>query len=51
MDNEDINQCKNILFISGFLKKSTKDYKKQIQKSIKILDKWEQGLKKDKDLY
>ncbi len=42
IDNEDINQCSNILFISGFIKKSTKDYKKQIQKAIKIVEQWEQ---------
>ncbi len=42
IDNEDINQCSNILFINGFIKKSTKDYQKQIKKAHKIVAQWEQ---------
>lgn len=40
LDHENINQCTTILFVHGFMKKSTKDYDKQIKKAIKILEKW-----------
>ncbi len=40
MDHEDLNQANELLFISGFQKKSTKDYKKQIKKALKILEQW-----------
>ncbi len=40
MDNENINNAKSILLISGFMKKSTKDYDKQIKKATKILEQW-----------
>jgi hypothetical protein len=40
IDNDNINQCKRVLFLNGFMKKSTKDYDKEIKKAIKILDKW-----------
>ncbi|MBV7441024.1 type II toxin-antitoxin system RelE/ParE family toxin [Weeksellaceae bacterium TAE3-ERU29] len=40
IDSDDINQCENILFISGFQKKSTKDYDKEIKKAFKILEQW-----------
>ncbi len=40
LDHEDINQATEILFINGFIKKSTKDYKKQIKNAIKILEQW-----------
>ncbi len=40
IDNEDLNQANELLFINGFIKKSTKDYNKQIKKSIKILEQW-----------
>ncbi len=40
IDSEDLNQCTEIIFISGFIKKSTKDYKKEINKALKILEKW-----------
>ena len=42
IDHEDINQCKNVLLISGFMKKSTKDYDKEIKKAIKILEQWKE---------
>lgn len=40
IDHENITQAKQILFISAFLKKSTKDYNKEIKKALKILDQW-----------
>ncbi len=40
IDNEDLNQATEILFLNGFIKKSTKDYEKQIKKSQKILEQW-----------
>ncbi|SFI14736.1 type II toxin-antitoxin system RelE/ParE family toxin [Halpernia frigidisoli] len=40
IDTENITQAKEILFINAFLKKSTKDYDKQIKKAIKILEQW-----------
>lgn len=36
-DNEDINQANNIILLNGFIKKSTKDYNKEIEKAINIL--------------
>lgn len=42
IDHDNINQSKNILFLNGFLKKSTKDYDKQIKKAIKILEQWKE---------
>ncbi len=39
-DHEDLNQCTEIIFLNGFMKKSTKDYNKGIKKAIKILKKW-----------
>lgn len=42
IDHENINQSKQILFLNGFMKKSTKDYSKQIQLAEKILEKWQQ---------
>lgn len=42
IDNEDINQSTQILFLNAFQKKDTKDYNKQIKKAIKILEKWEE---------
>ncbi len=42
IDHDDINQAEKILYISGFHKKSTKDYKKQIIKASKILEQWEE---------
>lgn len=40
IDHENITQAKQILFISAFLKKSTKDYDKEIKKTLKILEQW-----------
>lgn len=42
IDHENINQCKNILFLNGFMKKSTKDYDKEIKKALKILEQWKE---------
>jgi hypothetical protein len=36
-DNEDINQANNIILLNGFIKKSTKDYNREIEKAINIL--------------
>lgn len=41
IDHDNITQSKNILFLNGFMKKSTKDYDKQIKTAIKILEKWQ----------
>jgi hypothetical protein len=40
LDYDNITQSKEILFLNGFIKKSTKDYDKQIKKVIKILEQW-----------
>lgn len=40
VDHENITQCRKILFLSAFLKKSTKDYDKQVKRAIKILEQW-----------
>ncbi len=40
IDSEDLNQATKLLLINGFVKKSTKEYKKQIKKAIKILEQW-----------
>ena len=40
IDHDNITQSRNILFLNGFMKKSTKDYDKQIKIAIKILDQW-----------
>lgn len=42
IDHDNINQCTNILFLNGFLKKSTKDYDKEIKKALKILEQWKE---------
>ncbi|RVT78555.1 hypothetical protein EOD40_04795 [Flavobacterium sufflavum] len=42
IDHNNINQSKEILFLNGFMKKSTKDYDKQIKKAIKILEQWKE---------
>lgn len=36
-DNENINLATCIIFLNGFIKKSTKDYEKEIIKAINIL--------------
>ena len=38
IDHENINQATTILLISGFMKKATKNYDKEIKKAIKILE-------------
>ncbi len=40
IDSEDLNQSTELLFINAFVKKSTKDYQKQIRKAHKILEQW-----------
>lgn len=40
IDHDNITQSKNVLFLNGFMKKSTKDYEKQIKLAIKILEQW-----------
>lgn len=40
LDHDNITQSKEILFLNGFIKKSTKDYDKQIKKATKILEQW-----------
>ena len=42
LDHDNITQSKEILFLNGFIKKSTKDYDKQIKKAAKILDQWKE---------
>lgn len=39
--DHDITQSRNILLLNGFIKKSNKDYDKQIKLTIKILEKWQ----------
>lgn len=41
IDHDNITQSRNILLLNGFIKKSTKDYHKQIKSAIKILEKWQ----------
>jgi hypothetical protein len=36
-DNENINLAVTIVMLNGFVKKSTKDYEKEIAKAINIL--------------
>ena len=38
IDHDNIVQAEQILLLNGFMKKSTKDYKKEIQKAQLILD-------------
>jgi len=40
IDHDNITQSRNILFLNGFMKKSTKDYDKQIKIATKILIQW-----------
>ena len=40
IDHDNITQSRNILFLNSFMKKSTKDYDKQIKTAIKILEQW-----------
>ena len=41
INHENINQATAVIFLLGFMKKDTKEYKKQIKKAIKILEKWQ----------
>ncbi len=41
IDADNIIESTKIVLINGFLKKSTKQYKKEIQKAVKILDSYE----------
>lgn len=38
IDNENFIEAQHILLLNGFLKKSTKDYKKEIEKAKQILN-------------
>ena len=38
IDHENIIQAKQVILLNGFLKKDKKDYKKQIKKSINIIN-------------
>jgi len=40
-DHKNIMEAKNILFLNGFIKKSTKDYKKEIAKAKNILQNYD----------
>lgn len=42
LDHDNITQSNEILFLNGFIKKSTKDYDKQIKKAAKILEQWKE---------
>ena len=37
VDSENINMASQIVMLNGFVKKSTKDYEKEIRKAVKIL--------------
>ena len=39
IDADSFMKCSRLIFLNGFLKKSTKDYKKEICKAEKILNK------------
>ena len=39
LDNDNINLASKIVFLNGFIKKSTNAYKKEIEKAINILKK------------
>lgn len=41
MDHDNFIEAKNIILLSGFLKKDSKDYRKQIEKASEILKKLE----------
>lgn len=38
IDNESLIECNEIILLNGFVKKSTKDYKKEIHKAQQILN-------------
>lgn len=39
VDNDNINLARRIIFLNGFVKKSTKDYEKAVEKALDILRK------------
>ena len=41
IDHDNFIEARNIILLTGFLKKDKKDYKKQIDKAISILNNWE----------
>ena len=43
IDHENFIEAEQILLLNGFMKKSTKDYKKEIQKAEQILNSLQQG--------
>ena len=43
VDHENIIQATNVILLNGFLKKDSKEYKKQIKKAINILNNLEYG--------
>ena len=43
VDHDNIIQAKNVILLNGFLKKDSKEYKKQIKKAINILNNLEYG--------
>ncbi|TDG36882.1 addiction module toxin RelE [Pedobacter changchengzhani] len=40
IDHDNITQARYIIFLSVFIKKSTKDYEKEVKKAVKILEQW-----------
>lgn len=42
IDHENFIEAEQILLLNGFMKKSTKDYKKEIQKAEQILNRLQQ---------
>lgn len=38
IDNDNIIEAKNIIFLNAFLKKDKKDYRKQVEKAMSILN-------------
>lgn len=42
IDSQSFMECKRLIFLNGFLKKSTKDYKREIKDAKNILKKLEE---------
>ena len=40
IDHPNFNECSKAICLNGFIKKSTKDYKKAISQAEKLLDKY-----------
>lgn len=40
IDNKDINQSRNIILLNSFLKKDTKQYRREIERGLTILKKY-----------